>query len=286
MKKVIWLMLISLFVVVLAACGAVEENGNSGNENSGGNEDTENTETNEGSDSASLYDQVMEEGVLTVGTEGTYAPFTFHNEEGELTGYDVEVIKEVANRMGVEAEFEETQWDSMFAGLNAERFDVIANQVGVTEERQANYDFSEPYTYTSAVVVVPADNEEITSFEDIEGKVSAQSATSNFADIARENGAEIQTVEGLAQSIELIKQGRVDVTVNDRLAVLDYMNSQNDDSIKIAAEEEDASASAFTFNKGNEELVEAVNEQLQAMKEDGTLAEISEEWFGEDVSSN
>ncbi|SEQ33982.1 amino acid ABC transporter substrate-binding protein [Piscibacillus halophilus] len=235
--------------------------------------------------SGNLYEQIKEEGVITVGTEGTYPPFTFHNEEDELTGYDIEVITEVANRLDLEVDFKETQWDSMFAGLNAERFDVIANQVGIDEERQAKYDFSIPYTYSGAVVVVPEDNNDITSFEDIKGKKSAQSLTSNFGEIAEGHGAEIESVEGLAQSIELINQGRVDVTVNDKLAVLDYMNQKQDSTIKIAAEEENVSESAFMFNKGNEELVEAVNEQLEEMKEDGTLAEIAEKWFGEDVSS-
>ncbi|WP_371069685.1 transporter substrate-binding domain-containing protein [Sediminibacillus sp. JSM 1682029] len=278
MKKIsAWLIFIGL-IAVLAACGSNSE-GDSGDDENNGSSDS-------GSESsASLYDQIMEEGVITVGTEGTYAPFTFHNDEGELTGYDVEVIREVADRMGIDVEFEETQWDSMFAGLNAERFDVIANQVGINEDRKQNYDFSNPYTYSSAVVVVPKDNNNITSFEDLEGKQSAQSLTSNYGEIAEENGAELVSVEGLAQSIELIKQGRADVTVNDKLAVLDYINQQGDESIKIAAEQEDVSESAFAFNKGNEELVEAVNEQLEAMREDGTLAEISKEWFGEDVSS-
>lgn len=282
MKKGLWLLVAVLGLLLTAACGSSDESAGGG-ENQNNEENTEQN-TEETTDSQSLYDQIMEEGTLTVGTEGTYAPFTFHNEQGELTGYDVEVIKEVASRMGVEVQFEETQWDSMFAGLNAGRFHLIANQVGINEDRLANYDFSIPYTYTSAVVVVPQENNEVTSFEDIEGHTSAQSATSNFADIAREYGAEIVTVEGLAQSIELIKQGRVDLTVNDRLAVLNYINSQNDESIKIAAQQDDASETAFAFNKGNEELVNAVNEQLRAMKEDGTLAEISKEWFGEDVS--
>ncbi|WP_077624050.1 amino acid ABC transporter substrate-binding protein [Sediminibacillus massiliensis] len=273
-----WLIMLGL-ILVIAACGTNEENGGSENQ------EEQETAENGGEGDNSLYDQVMEEGVLTIGTEGTYAPFTFHNEEGELTGYDVEIIREIANRMGVEAEFEETQWDSMFAGLNAERFDLIANQVGINEDRLENYDFSNPYTYSSAVVVVPKNNEDIQSFEDLEGKRSAQSLTSNYGAIAKENGAEIIQVEGLAQSIELIKQGRADVTVNDKLAVLDYIKQQGDANIEIAAEEEEASESAFAFNKGNEELVEAVNEQLEAMREDGTLEEISKEWFGEDVSS-
>ncbi|WP_226035543.1 amino acid ABC transporter substrate-binding protein [Aquibacillus saliphilus] len=269
MKKAIWLLMLGL-ILVLTACGT--------------NNDEESTDGDSAEAGDSQYDKIMEEGVISVGTEGTYAPFTFHNEEDELTGYDVEVIREVADRMGLKVNFEETQWDSMFAGLNAERFDLIANQVGINPDRLENYDFSLPYTVSAAVIVVPEDNSDITSFEDLEGKTSAQSLTSNFGAIAKENGAELEGVEGLAQSIELIKQGRVDVTVNDRLAVLDYINQQPDSGVKISAREEDVSETAFAFNKGNEELIEAVNEQLEAMKEDGKLAEISEKWFGEDVS--
>ncbi|WP_102029148.1 amino acid ABC transporter substrate-binding protein [Salirhabdus sp. Marseille-P4669] len=266
MKKGLWVLFLGL-ILTLAACGSADEDNNK-----------------DSADSANLYDQIMEKGVITVGTEGTYAPYSFHNEDDELTGYDVEVMREVAKRMGVEVEFKETQWDSMFAGLNQERFDVVANQVGINPDRLENYDFSEPYTVSAAVIVVPEDNTDITSFEDLEGKKSAQSLTSNFGAIAKENGAELVGVEGLAQSIELIKQGRVDVTVNDRLAVLDYMNQQPDAKIKIAVRSDDASETALAFRKGNEELVEAASAAIKEMKEDGTLAEISEKWFGEDVS--
>lgn len=265
MKKLALSLMMLLFVLVVAACGTNQD------------------ESNENSTDQEQGDAKIEK--LTVGTEGTYAPFTFHNEEGELTGYDVEVIKEVAKRMGAEVEFMETQWDSMFAGLNSKRFDLIANQVGINEDRLANYDFSTPYTYSSSVIVTPTKTTDITSFEDLKGKKSAQSLTSNYGAIAEENGAELVGVEGLAQSIQLIKQGRADVTVNDKLAVLDYMKNQNDKDVKIVAESDDVSEMAFTFNKGNEELVEAVNEQLAAMKEDGTLTKISQEWFGEDVST-
>ena len=263
MKKLYLSLLAATLLFLLAACGGNQDHAN-------GKKDTQ---------------DAAEKEVLKVGTEGTYAPFTFHNEEGELTGYDVEVIKEVAKRMGVEVEFMETQWDSMFAGLNSNRFDLIANQVGINEERLANYDFSNPYTYSSSVIVTKADNNDINTFEELKGKKSAQSLTSNYGAIAEENGAEIVGVEGLAQSIELIKQGRAEVTVNDKLAVLDYMKTQNDKNVKIVAESDDVSEMAFTFNKGNEELIEKVNKQLEAMKEDGTLTKISEEWFGEDVSA-
>lgn len=275
MKKAFY----SLFILVLllAACGGggEEEKGKEETKEKDGAQPTETT----------LYDAIKEDGTLTVGTEGTYAPFTFHNDEDVLTGYDVEVIKEVAKRMDLEVEFKETQWDSMFAGLNAERFHLIANQVGINDERKENYDFSEPYTYSTAVLVIPKDSEGITSFEDLSGKKSAQSLTSNYGKIAEENGAELVGVEGLAQAIELMKQGRAEATVNDKLAVLDYIKQKGEDDIQIVAETDDVTEMAFIFNKDNKELVDAVNEQLKAMKEDGTLKKISEEWFGEDVSS-
>ncbi len=273
MKKKLLFMLLVAFSIVLAACGEGTENNESNTE--GATEET-----------ASLFDKVKEEGKLLIGTEGTYPPFTFHDDSGELTGFDVEIAREVASRLGVEAEFKETQWDAMFEGLNSERFDMIANQVGIREDRQEKYDFSSPYIQSSAVVVVLKDNNDVKGFEDLQGLNSAQSLTSNYKDIAEQNGATITPVEGLAQAIQLVEQERVDVTVNDKLSILDYLNKQKGANIKIAAEAEDASVSGLMFRKGNEELVEAVNKALEEMMEDGTYLEISEKWFGEDVSPN
>ncbi|WP_173915220.1 amino acid ABC transporter substrate-binding protein [Halobacillus sp. Marseille-Q1614] len=273
MRKLSFYLFTLTLILVLTACGSKGEN-----------------QEEESSDSASsgenLYEQIKDKGVLTVGTEGTYPPYTFHDEQGKLTGYDVEVAREVANRLDLEVEFKETKWDAMFAGLNSERFDMIANQVGIKPDREEKYAFSTPYTYTAAVLVTNKDNSEVKSFEDLQGKTSAQSLTSNYAEIAKDNGAEIQSVEGFNPAMELLATGRVDATVNDRLSVLDYLNQKGENApVEIVDEAEDASESAMMFRQGNEELVEAVSGAIDDMKEDGTLAEISEEWFGEDVST-
>ncbi|WP_163529042.1 amino acid ABC transporter substrate-binding protein [Halobacillus ihumii] len=269
MKKYGALLIMSLFILILAACGSGES------DNSG----------DEAASDQSVLDQIKEKGVLTIGTEGTYAPYTFHNDQGELTGYDVEVAREVAKRMGVEAEFKETKWDAMFAGLNSERFDMIANQVGIKPDREEKYNFSIPYTYTSAVLVTNKNNEEIKSFEDLEGKTSAQSLTSNYSTIAESHGAEIESVEGFNPAMQLLANGRVDATVNDRLSVLDYLNEQGESApVQIVDKKEEASETAMMFRENNPELVKAVNEALKSMKEDGTLTEISKKWFNEDVS--
>ncbi|WP_026550326.1 amino acid ABC transporter substrate-binding protein [Arthrobacter sp. Br18] len=233
----------------------------------------------------STLQQIQDAGVLTVGTEGTYRPFSFHEDgTGELTGYDVEVITAVAEKLGVEAEFQETQFDAIFAGLEAGRFDVVANQVSITDQRQEVYDFSEPYTVSNGVIVTSADNGGISSFEDLEGKTTAQSLTSNWYELAQESGANVEPVEGWAQSVALLQQGRVDATINDELTYLDYQKTSNDPSIKVAAETEDQSLSAVAFRKGSTELVDAVNTALGELRAEGTLAEISEEYFGTDVS--
>ncbi|THJ66695.1 amino acid ABC transporter substrate-binding protein [Arthrobacter echini] len=229
--------------------------------------------------------EVQDSGVLTVGTEGTYRPFSFHEGgSGELTGYDVEVIEAVADRMGVEAEFEETQWDAIFAGLEAGRFDVIANQVTMTEDRIEAYDFSEPYTVSSGVIVTAADNSDITSFEDLDGRTTAQSLTSNWYELATESGANVEPVEGWAQSVTLLEQGRVDATINDELTYLDYQNTNNNEGIKIAATTEENSMSAVAARKGSTELVDAIDTALDELRAEGTLAEISQKYFGSDVT--
>lgn len=232
----------------------------------------------------SALDQIREAGVLRIGTEGTYAPFTYHDATGALVGFDVEIGREIAERIGVEAEFVEGPWDGLIAGIDANRYDVVINQVGITEERQAKYDFSEPYIASRAALIVRADNEDILSFEDLEGKRAAQTLTSNYGQMAEEAGAELVGTEGFDQSIALVLQGRADATINDSLSFYDFKKQQPDAQVKIAATQADASYSGVLLAKGKPELLAAINEALAGIKEDGTYAEISEKYFGEDVS--
>jgi L-cystine transport system substrate-binding protein len=232
----------------------------------------------------SALDQIKSAGVLRIGTEGTYAPFTFHDSTGALVGFDVEIGREIAERLGVEAQFVEGPWDGLIAGIDANRYDVVINQVGITEERQAKYDFSEPYIASKAALVVRGDNEEIKSFEDLAGKRSAQTLTSNYAQLAQEYGAEVVGTEGFDQSIALVLQGRADATINDSLSFLDFKKQQPDANVKIVATEADADFSGVLLAKGKPELLAAINAALADIKQDGTYAEISEKYFGADVS--
>ncbi|QAY62224.1 amino acid ABC transporter substrate-binding protein [Xylanimonas allomyrinae] len=224
-------------------------------------------------------------GTLTVATEGTYRPFSYHEDgSGTLVGYDVEVAQAVGAKLGLKVAFEETQWDAIFAGLDAGRFDTIANQVSITDERKAKYLFSAPYTTSHGVVIVKDGDTSITSFADLQGKTTAQSLTSNWYQLAQESGAKVEPVEGWAQAVALLEQGRIDATINDSLTYLDYVKEHGPSGLAVAATTDDSSQSAFVVGKKRQALATAIDGALADLAADGTLAALSEKYFGEDVS--
>ena len=278
MKKATMLGLVAiLMTLMLAACGSNNGSNTAATNNAGTSEESTTA-------AANSLEKIKSAGKIVIGTEGTYPPFTYHDASGELTGFDVEIAREVAKRLGVEAQFEEAPWDSLLAGIDAGRFDSVFNEVSIRDDRKEKYDFSDPYISSGAVLIVREDNTDIKSLADLKGKKSAQSLTSNLADIARENGAEIVAIEGFQQAIDLLNSNRADATINDNLSFLDLKKQKPDLALKVVAEAEDASQSGGVFAKNQPELVEAVNKALADMHSDGTYATISEKYFGEDVS--
>jgi cystine transport system substrate-binding protein len=231
--------------------------------------------------------QIKSSGVFRVGTEGTYAPFTYHDESGKLTGFDVEVGTQIAQRLGVKPQFIEGKWDGLIAGLDVNRYDAVINEVAVSDARKLKYDFSDPYITSHAALIVRSDNNAIKTFDDLKGKKSANTLTSNFGKIAAAHGAEVIPVQGFNESIDLLTAGRVDATVNDSLSFLDFKKHKPDAKVKIAALDtspESSDKSAVLIRKGSPELVAAINKALANMKKDGTYAKISQKYFGKDVS--
>lgn len=263
MKKLLFVLFTLLLSLALTACGTKE--------------------AEEEQTAANLYEEIKEKGEITIGTEGTYAPFTFHDESGKLTGFDIEIAEEVFKRLDIKPVFVETKWDGMIAGLDAKRYDVVANEVAIREDRLEKYDMSDPYISSKAVLVVGEANQDIKTFEDLNGKKVGQSLDSNYRKIAEANGATNTVVEGFNQAIDLITSGRIDATINDNLSYLDLKKQRPDLAIKKVDEEADVTSNAFLFRKDNKELVDAVNGALADMIEDGTYLEISTKWFGEDV---
>ncbi|MGQ8630302.1 amino acid ABC transporter substrate-binding protein [Agrobacterium sp. DKPNP3] len=229
-------------------------------------------------------DQIKSAGVIKIGTEGTYAPFTFHDGSNKLVGFDVEIGEAVAKKLGVKAEFIEGKWDGLIAGLDAKRYDAVINQVGITEARKQKYAFSEPYIASKAVLIVREGNTDIKGFEDLKAKKSAQSLTSNFGKLAEAAGAELVGTDGFDQSIQLVLTRRADATVNDSLSFLDFKKHQPDAPVKIVAEKPDADYSGIIVRKGDDDLVASINKALTEIKADGTYKTISDKYFGQDVS--
>ena len=228
-------------------------------------------------------DPIKAAGVLRVGTEGTYTPFSYHDQSGQLAGYDVDVARAVGDKLGVPVEFVETPWDSIFAALGSNRFDIVANQVTITDERKKLYDLSDPYAIGEGVIVTRADDDSITSVNDLSGKIAGATATSNWAQLARDNGARVEPVEGFAQAIKLLNQGRVDVVLNDSIAANEYFATTGDTTVKIAAQTEGKTENAFAARKDSGLLPE-LNKALKDLKDDGTLATLSEKYLKSNIS--
>ncbi|TAN11194.1 MAG: amino acid ABC transporter substrate-binding protein [Burkholderiaceae bacterium] len=230
---------------------------------------------------------IQKAGVIKIGTEGTFAPFTYHETGGKLVGFDVDMGRAIAKQLGVKAEFVEGPWDGLIAGLNAHRYDLVMNQVGITPEREAKYDFSRPYLSSSAALMVRDDNTTIHSFKDLAGKTAAETLTSNFSHFAQQNGAKIVAVQGFNEAIALVVQGRADATVNDYLSYLDFHKRQPQAKVKVVAED---STGAFgrtgvLMRKDQPQLQAAINKAIDTILADGTYKQISEHYFGVDLSS-
>ena len=236
-------------------------------------------------ESADLLAQILERGYITIATEGDWAPYTYHDESNQLEGYDVEIGQAIADALGVEARFQETDWDSILAGVEGGRFDIACNGVSYTEERAEKYNFSTPYLYTPSVLAVRNDNEDIKSVDDLQGKKTANTISSIYADIAAGYGAEVVGVNTLADTIQQVIQGRVDATLNAAASINDYMKEHPDAPIKIVQNlEGDTNVFPVRKDASTDTLLAAVNEALQAMRDDGRLAELSVKYFGADLT--
>ncbi|MFC2429552.1 amino acid ABC transporter substrate-binding protein [Campylobacter sp.] len=228
--------------------------------------------------------KTLREGTLKVATEGTFSPFSYYNDKNELVGYDVDVARAVAEKLGLKIEFLTAPWDAMLAAFDAGKADAVFNQVSITDERKKKYEYSVPYTVVYGAIIVHKDNNDIKSFEDLKGKKNADSATSNWAQVAKKYGAQNVTVDSFAKSMELLIARRVDTVVRDNTVFYDFLKQRPDAPIKIAAKLKDVDYSAAIVQKGNKELADQISKALNELKAEGKLKEISLKYFGKDVS--
>lgn len=282
-KKIIGLTVATTMLAgILAGCGNTANTSDSSTENA-------NTQQASAENASDLLEVVKNRGTIIFAMEGQWAPWTYHDESGDLVGFDTEVGKAIADKLGVKAEFVEGEWDGLFAGLDGGRYDAIINGVEITDLRKEKYDFTEPYAYIRTALVVKDDNTEITSFEDLKGKKTSNSLGSTYADMASDLGAEVQNVDTLSETIDMVLSGRVDATLNAEVSFYDYLGEHPDAPIKIVALTDEASSVSIPVRKSTdkestESFRAAVDDAIKELAADGTLSELSIKYFGQDIT--
>lgn len=226
----------------------------------------------------------LQEGVLTIAMEGTYPPFTFRDEAGELTGFDVDVARAIAGKLNLRPEFVLTEWSGILGGLQADKYDVIVNQVGITPERQESIGLSDPYAYSQPQIIVPQKgNFTPETLADLKGRRVGVGLGSNFEQQLRDaGGIEVVTYPGAPEYLADLAAGRIDAAYNDRLLV-GYLIKRENLPVRGAGVVGDPEPVGVAFKKTNTELGGAINRALEAIRADGSYAGISEKWFGQDV---
>jgi L-cystine transport system substrate-binding protein len=232
-----------------------------------------------------LLDQVKQRGTLRIGLEGTFPPFDSKAPNGELVGYDVDIAKAVAAKLGVKPEFITTEWSGIIAGLQAGKFDVIVNQVGVTDARKQVLDFSPAYTYSAAQLIQRKDDSrDFKTLDDLKGKKLGVGLGTNYMDMAKSvPGIDVKTYPGAPEYLRDLAAGRLDAALNDRL-MLAYLLKNSQLPLRTGATVGNGNPSAIPFRKGNPKFQKAIDDAMSQLEADGTFTKISDKWFGIDVT--
>ena len=231
--------------------------------------------------------QIKDKGVINVGLEGTYPPFSFVDADGKLSGFEVELSEALAKKLGVKAKLQQTKWDGILAALESKRLDAVVNQVTISDERKKKYDFSEPYTVSGIQALVLKKNEDklnIKSATDLAGKKVGVGLGTNYEEWVKANvpTADIRTYEDDPTKFQDLRIGRIDAILIDRLAALEYAKKAPDTVAAGAAFSRQEAGVAL--RKGEPELLEAVNKALDKLRADGTLKKLSDKYFNADVT--
>lgn len=233
-----------------------------------------------------LLKAVIQKGEITIATEGTWAPWTFHDKDGNLTGFDIEVARAIAKKLGVQAHFIETEWSGIFDGLTSGAYDISCNGIEITSERLEKYDFSVPYGLIRTALIVRNDNHDISSIDDITGRPLSQTFGSTYSMVAEKHGAVIVKCETMEEALNLVEKGEADAHLNADVSFYEYMKAYPQTPLKTVAIGKRASPVAIPLRKGQKvsSLREAINKAILELEEEGVLTEISEKYFGSDIT--
>lgn len=275
MKRIL-LSFLLIMMLVLAACSSTSEDSTE-----------ENTDSKKASHDA-VWNEIQDSGEIVVGTSGTLYPSSYYPKDSdELTGFEVEVQKEIADRLGLDIKFEQMAFDATLTALNSGRIDM--SSMGLRGENKEKFGYTQPIKYSYATMIVRKDdNSGINSLEDLENKIAGGAATTVYSEIAEKYGAEIKTYGNATNDAYLrdVHNGRTDVVINDyylqSLAIEAFpdMNIHLHPDLKFHT-----STASIVMPKNAEKLRNEVDNVIGDMLDDGTLKDISETFFdGQDVS--
>lgn len=237
------------------------------------------------SKAASYQGKVVNSKQLTIGLEGTYKPYSYR-QNGKLTGFEVDLGKALAKKLGLKAKFVPTKWDSLVAGVGADKYDLVLNNISQTPERKKNYLFSKPYIYSRYALISPK-KDKLTKVTAIKGKTLAEGTGTNNAQVAKKYGAKIISSGEFSNSLALVRQGRADATINSLEAYYAYAKSNKKVSdlnvTDLSKQVKPVKVSAL-LKKDNKQLQTSVDKALKQLAADGTLTKLSKKYFGSDIT--
>jgi polar amino acid transport system substrate-binding protein len=261
MKK-ISMILVAAMIMFLSACG------------------TEKNSEQEAKASDSQF-ALVKEGALTFSMTGQYPPLNF-KKDGKLTGFDVEIGSEIAKRIGLEANPVTNPWETIIQGLKGKKYDAIIGSMTATEDRDKQVDFTNPYYLSGAQIFVAEGNSDILSKEDLQGKTIGVIQSSTWKDMADELSDSVKGYPTDVNALQDLALGRIDAVITDKIVGVNAMNEKGL-AIKAIGELLNEDRVSVAVAEGNQELVNKINEALQAMIDDGTYEEISMKWFNTNV---
>jgi len=285
-RNPLFLTLSAVLLVVLALTGCGSNNNGNNAPSSAPSNNTANGGSSANADS-NLLNEIKTAGVIKVGLMGTYAPYNFLNDNKEIDGFDADIAKEVAKRLGVKVEFAPQEFSGLIPSLQAGKIDAIISQVTITDERKQQIDFTQPYITNQVKIIVKEDNDSITKLEDFKGKNIGVGLGTNDESYLRNDvlpqvgNFEIKTYDDVITSLQDLNAGRIDATINNLYALKPIVD-KNGYKIKAVGDAIKSDQAGIAIRKNNPEFLAALDQALTDMKADGTYNTIFQKWFGEE----
>jgi len=244
-----------------------------------------------GDDKKATVEDPLAGGKLKIGTNDTYVPLEFRDENNKMVGFDIDLGDALAKELGVESEWISTAWDGIFNGLNSRQYDIILSGTSITEDRLENFNMTEPYIANGIVIVSKTDAVQAKTAKDLEGKkVGVQLETT--ADYAAESMKkseniefEIKKFDAMLDAFAALEGGSVEYILTDK-PVAAFYTAKKPEVYQISSEELSNEPIGATMRKDDVEFAKKVQEAMNKLVENGTMKELSMKWFGEDVTQN